>query len=117
MQVADELFLLDEPVRTPLSSRLDFVRTFTAGQSINRFAPGSVADREIKSIANEIRQSLKTATPSLARRAKLGRTDYRSRRGRDNPRPDKFQQRTGHPRLGHSRDYHRRFRARFRLDG
>ena len=67
LQVADELFLLDEPLGTPLGSRVDFVRAFAVGQSINTFAPGSDADREVRALTNEVLQSLR-----MPRRTSVG---------------------------------------------
>jgi chromosome partitioning protein len=59
-QILNELEGLGEPVTQPLGYRADFVRAYSAGQSISTFAPGSPADDEIRALADEILSGLAT---------------------------------------------------------
>jgi chromosome partitioning protein len=53
-QVLTELKQFGETVSAPLSYRTDFVRAYSEGESVSTFAPGSVADGEIRALADDV---------------------------------------------------------------
>jgi hypothetical protein len=53
---------LGEIVTRPLTSRVDYVRAFTAGLAVNAYAPGSEADQEINAIADQVLDSVAIRT-------------------------------------------------------
>lgn len=57
-QVLEELEAFGEKVAAPLRYRVDFVRAYSAGESIGTFAPGSAADEEIRALADAVLLSL-----------------------------------------------------------
>ena len=52
--VVDELEQFGEKVSGALGYRTDFVRAYTEGLSVGTFAPGSIADDEIRALADDI---------------------------------------------------------------
>lgn len=53
-QIVEELAGFGEIVTPPLSYRVDYVRAFAEGMSVNGYAPGSVADSEIKAAVDQL---------------------------------------------------------------
>jgi chromosome partitioning protein len=53
-QVLTELEQFGERVSAPLSYRTDFVRAYSEGEAVSTFAPGSVADGEIRALADDV---------------------------------------------------------------
>ena len=53
-QVLAELAQFGERVSAPLSYRTDFVRAYSEGEAVSTFAPGSVADGEIRALADDV---------------------------------------------------------------
>lgn len=51
-QLRDELARMREPVAPGLSNDVTYLRAFTTGQSVSRFAPGSEADHEIQALTD-----------------------------------------------------------------
>ncbi len=61
-QLVEQLRALGEIVPRPLTSRVDYVRAFTAGLAVNAYAPGGEADQEIKAIADQVLDSVAIRT-------------------------------------------------------
>jgi chromosome partitioning protein len=61
-QLVEQLRALGEVVTRPLTSRVDYVRAFTAGLAVNAYAPGSEADQEIRAIADQVLDSVAIRT-------------------------------------------------------
>jgi len=61
-QLVEQLRALGEIVTRPLTSRVDYVRAFTAGLAVGAYAPGSEADQEIKAIADQVLDSVAIRT-------------------------------------------------------
>jgi chromosome partitioning protein len=57
-QIADELPELGEAVGPSLGYRMDYVRAFMEGKSINTYSPGSLADGEVRALADQVLRSL-----------------------------------------------------------
>jgi chromosome partitioning protein len=53
-QVLNELEQFGERVAAPLGYRTDFVRAYSEGEAVSTFAPGSVADGEIRALADDV---------------------------------------------------------------
>ncbi|OYW31956.1 MAG: hypothetical protein B7Z41_09905 [Rhizobiales bacterium 12-66-7] len=53
-QIGPELAEFGLPVSSPLSYDVNFVRSFTAGEAVSTYAPGSVADRDMRVLADQI---------------------------------------------------------------
>jgi len=54
----EELRALGEIVTRPLTSRVDYVRAFTAGLAVHAFASNSEADQEIRALADQVLDSV-----------------------------------------------------------
>jgi chromosome partitioning protein len=61
-QLVDQLRALGEVVTRPMTSRVDYVRAFTAGLSIHAYASGSEADQEIKALTDQVLDSVAIRT-------------------------------------------------------
>ena len=61
-QLVDQLRALGEIVTRPMTSRVDYVRAFTAGLSVHAYAPGSEADLEITALADQVLDSMAMRT-------------------------------------------------------
>ncbi len=61
LQILGELHRFGEDVGPPLGSRAAFVRAFSLGQTVNQFAPGTLADMEMKGLVDtvEVLQTLR----------------------------------------------------------
>ena len=66
-QLSEELRALGETVAPSLGDRRAFVRAFSTGQTVNTFAPGSVADREVKALSDAVLRT--TMEPTAAMRS------------------------------------------------
>ena len=58
-EIVAELAKLGEPVGPALAYRSAFVRAFNTGDTVGAFAPGSMADTEVKALADAIEGALK----------------------------------------------------------
>lgn len=56
-EIVDELGKLGEPVGPALAYRSAFVRAFNTGDTVGAFAPGSLADSEVKAVADAIERA------------------------------------------------------------
>ncbi len=61
-QLVEQLRALGEVVTRPLTSRVDYVRAFTAGLSVHAYAPNSEADQEISALADQVLDSVAMRT-------------------------------------------------------
>jgi chromosome partitioning protein len=64
-QFLEALGHLGEDIAPSLGSRTPFVRAFTAGHAVNQYAPGSVADNEVKALADVVECRVRTPHESL----------------------------------------------------
>jgi chromosome partitioning protein len=60
-QFLEALARLGEDIAPVLGNRTAYVRAFTSGRAVNQYAPGSVADTEIKALADVIEHRLRTS--------------------------------------------------------
>jgi chromosome partitioning protein len=58
-QFLEVLGRLGEDVAPSLGNRTPFVRAFTAGHAVNQYAPGSVADDEMKALADVVERRVR----------------------------------------------------------
>ena len=58
-QLLEELKQYGEKVARPLGYRMDFVRAYSEGESVNTFAPNSLAALEVRALADTILQTLR----------------------------------------------------------
>lgn len=66
-QFVEALAKLGEEVAPALGHRTSFVRSFSSGHAVNQFAPGSVADQEVKALATAVERRVRaTALPAKA---------------------------------------------------
>ena len=56
-ELVDELAKLGEPVGPSLAYRSAFVRAFNTGDTVGTFAPGSLADVEVKALADAVEKA------------------------------------------------------------
>ena len=61
-QLVEQLRSLGEIVTRPLTSRVDYVRAFTAGLAVHAYASNSEADQEIRALADQVLDSMAMRT-------------------------------------------------------